>query len=137
MILGIIPDFAIHSILLLINIYRRYNIVTNEERPLHAEIIFNVLLIIALLILLGMIFLISRPKTVDQIEQNNSQNISISAQQEKILSEKNKILTKVSSPAPLTKTEKDEIFNMVGGEKGRVYNLSEAEWKVLIDKFNK
>src|SRR3989344_2686746 len=108
----------------------------NEERPLHAEIIFNVLLIIALLILLGMIFLISRPKTVDQIEQNNSQNISISAQQEKILSEKNKILTKVSSPAPLTKTEKDEIFNMVGGEKGRVYNLSEAEWKVLIDKFN-
>jgi len=137
MILGIIPDFAIHSILLLINIYRRYNIAMNEERPLHAEIIFNVLLIIALLILLGMIFLISRPKTVDQIEQNNSQNISISAQQEKILSEKNKILTKVSSPAPLTKTEKDEIFNMVGGEKGRVYNLSEAEWKVLIDKFNK
>ena len=109
----------------------------NEERPLHAEIIFNVLLIIALLILLGMVFLISRPKTINQIGQDNSQNISASAQQEKILSEKNKILTRVSSPVPLTNTEKDEIFNMVGGEKGRVYNLSEAEWAILIEKFNK
>ena len=111
----------------------------NEDKPLHAEIIFNVLLIIALLVLLGMVFLVTKSDTfnINRIKTDISENTYNTAQRNAISSNKNKILTRVSSPTALTDVEKDQIFDMIGGKKVRAYSFSEAEWAILVDKFNK